>query len=82
MSTLKVNYLVNINDNGPPTFTQGIVVSAGYALTCNGGVNIAGVVTATSFSGNGSGLTNLAVVSPSKLIALQFILNPLPYYRH
>jgi len=41
--------------------------------------NITGVITATSFVGNGSGLTNVPVVSQSKSIALKMILDPLPH---
>jgi hypothetical protein len=69
-SKIQVN---SIESNSPPNIATilpyGCVVSAGYALTCNGGVNIAGVVTATSFSGDGSGLSNLAVVNTGAVIS-------------
>jgi len=51
MSFLRVDSITNRNSDGPPLFLEGITVSSGYALTCSGGVNITGVVTATSFSG-------------------------------
>ena len=47
MSKLQVDTIVNNNDNGAPTFTKGAVVT--------------GVITATSFSGNGSGLTGVGL---------------------
>ena len=47
MSKLQVDTIVNNNDNGAPTFTKGAVVT--------------GVITATSFSGNGSGLTGAGI---------------------
>jgi hypothetical protein len=43
MSKLQVDTIVNKNDDGAPTFTNGI--------------NVTGVVTATTFSGNATGLT-------------------------
>ena len=46
----------------------------GYALTCGGGTNVTGVITATSFIGDGSGITNMPVVTPGKTIALKYIL--------
>jgi len=49
MSFLRVDSITNRNSDGPPLFLEGITVSSGYALTCSGGVNITGVVTATSF---------------------------------
>ena len=79
MSVLKVNQITNKNEDGGPEFTRGITVSAGYALTCNGGIVISGIVTATSFSGDGSQITNLSVIETSKTIAVQMILDPLPY---
>ena len=74
MSTIKVDQIADRLGTGAPIITQGAVVSAGYAVTCAGGVNISGVVTATSFSGDGSALTNLTIVSPSKAIAFKKIL--------
>jgi len=82
MSFLRVDSITNRNSDGPPLFLEGITVSSGYALTCSGGVNITGVVTATSFSGDAAGVTNISGVSPGTAMAIQFVLNPLPFYRH
>ena len=82
MSTLKVNFLTNKHLDGSPLFTKGLTVASGYALTCSGGVNITGIVTATSFSGDGSNLVNLTVINAGKAVAIKYILDPLPFYRH
>jgi len=74
MSTLRVNKISNLNDDGPVEFTKGIEIPAGQLL--NGNINITGVVTATSFVGSGIGLTTLGVpgeVRTSKAIALTII---------
>jgi len=70
MSILRINQISNKTDNGSPTFTKGVVVAPGYALTCSG-INITGVITATSFSGDGTNLINLPTVSASKAVALK-----------
>ena len=51
MSKLQVDTIVNNNDNGAPTFTKGAVVT--------------GVITATTFSGNATGLSGNPIISVS-----------------
>jgi hypothetical protein len=82
MSSLRVNSITNLTQDGPPLFVNGLTVASGYALTCSGGINISGVVTATSFSGDGLALTSLPGIYPGPLIAIQTVINPLPFYRH
>ena len=48
-------------------------------LTVTGGANISGIVTATTFIGNGAGLTNIPTASIGKVYAIQTILDPLPF---
>jgi len=55
------------------SFPFGLSVSSGYALT-SGGLNVSGVVTATSFSGNGSALTDLPLAAIGKIIALYTVI--------
>lgn len=55
------------------SFPFGLSVSSGYALTA-GGLNVSGVVTATSFSGDGSALTNLPLAAVGKVIALYTVI--------
>ena len=76
MSTLRVNKISNLNDNGPVEFTKGVEVPIGQSISGSGNINIAGVVTATSFSGNGSEITTFGVpgeVNIPKSIALIII---------
>ena len=55
---------------GNANLTAG-VTTVGFLTATN--VNISGIVTATSFVGNGSGLTGLRSVTPSKSIAFAII---------
>jgi len=74
MSQLNVDLITNRDDTGAPLLVYGADVSAGYALTCSGGINITGIMTATSFSGDGANLTNLTITSAGKAYALSLIL--------
>ena len=60
MSRIRADKFVNNAATGAPQLTYGAEVVAGVGLTGAGGINITGVVTATSFSGDGSGLTGVA----------------------
>ena len=94
MPRVRVNTIVNREENGAPTFTNGLTVPAGATFELGGGVNISGiatvgfltatnmtvgVLTATSFVGDGSQLTSIPVMSTSKAIAIKYILDPLPF---
>jgi len=59
MSRVRANKLTNNAANGAPQLTFGAEVVAGVGLTGAGGINITGVVTAASFSGDGSGLSGV-----------------------
>ena len=60
MSRIRADRFVNNAVTGAPQLTYGFEVVAGVGITGAGGINITGVVTATSFSGDGSGLTGVA----------------------
>ena len=60
MSRIRADKFVNSGATGAPQLTFGAEVPVGYGITGAGGINITGVVTATSFSGDGSGLTGVA----------------------
>ena len=95
MAKLKVNTIVNRNDNGVVNLGYGASLPPGSSITAYGNanisgvttvglltasnVNVAGVVTATSFVGDGSGLQGVPTVSSSKSVALKIILDPLPF---
>ena len=56
MSKIQVDTIVNKNDNGAPTFTNGVVVTGVITAT---DANVTGIVSATSFVGSGSSLTGI-----------------------
>ena len=55
MSRVRANKLTNRAGSGAPELTYGAEVPVGYGITGAGGINITGVATAGSFSGNLSG---------------------------
>ena len=55
MSRIRADKFVNSAANGAPQLTFGAEVVAGVGLTGAGGINITGVATAASFSGNLTG---------------------------
>ena len=57
--------------NGNANFSSVGIVTAGQHSGTS--INVSGIVTATSFSGDGSGLSNLPVISEGKAIALTLI---------
>jgi hypothetical protein len=51
MSEIRVNNIANEAGTGAPTLSYGAQVPTGMGITGAGGINITGVITATSFSG-------------------------------
>ena len=74
MAKIKVNSVVNFQDDGAPELTRGATIPAGQTLDVTGDVNVTGVVTATNFVGNGSGLTQLNINTDSKVFYLKRFL--------
>lgn len=52
MSRVRADKYTNSAANGAPEFTHGVIVT--------GNANVSGVITATSFSGDGSGLSGVS----------------------
>lgn len=91
MSKLKVNSVTNLTETSSVILVKGATIPTGYELNVNGGVNSTGILTATnltltadanvgvvtasSFEGDGSGLTDLPSVSQSKVYALRQIVS-------
>jgi hypothetical protein len=91
---VKTNSIVSSNGNDDVNLIDGAIIPTWSKLTVNGNINltgvstvgilsatnaiVSGVVTATSFIGNGSQLTNISTVSISKSIALKYILSDPP----
>lgn len=89
MSTLRVNKITNLNDDGQVLLSSGLVVPSGHDLSGNviistsgvatitslvsENINITGIMTSTSFYGNASNLSNVPGVSNSKAIAYNLI---------
>ena len=57
MSQIQVDTILDKAGTGAPTLTYGVEFPVGYGITGAGGINVSGACTATSFSGDGSGLT-------------------------
>ena len=84
---VRVDSLTNKNNNGPVEVPSGLsgelaangnlystgITTVGFITTQHATV---GVVTATTFIGDGSGLTNVPTVTTSKSIALKLLLSP------
>ena len=60
MSRIRADKFVNNAATGAPQLTYRLGVVTGVGITGAGGINITGVVTASSFSGDGSGLVGVA----------------------
>jgi len=94
MARLRVDSIRNRNDDGPPSLFKGASIPSGGTLGVSGDISVigvstvgfltaqhvtVGVVTATSFVGDGSALTSLQTTSASKAYALRSLLDPLPF---
>ena len=66
MSRLRSNKVVNQAGTGAPELTYGAVVPATGTISGAGGINVSGIVTAASFSGDGSALTGVGDPSAIK----------------
>ena len=60
MSEIRVNSVIAEGGSSAPNLTYGAQVPTGMGITGAGGVNVTGVITATSFSGSGANLTGVA----------------------
>lgn len=66
MSKLKVDTLSNVNQDAGPSLLKGATIPAGKTLNVLGNINVSGIVTASSFSGDGSNLSNIGGDPTSK----------------
>lgn len=79
MSRIRVNSIVNRNDDGGPTLLKGATIPSGQIFKVESGVTVSGILTASSFVGNGSQLINLSFPPLQKAYALSLVLDSLPY---
>ena len=66
----------SIQGNDSPyavTLSQGISMASGTSITGAGNINLSGIVTATTFVGNGDGITGVEIITASRSIALSYI---------
>ena len=73
-SKIKVDSIEAYDPIGSVDIPYGAIVPSGATFTINGGMSISGVATATSFVGDGSGLTNIPVATQGTIIGLAFIV--------
>lgn len=59
--------------NSPTTLSQGAIISSGKTISGSGDINVVGIITATSFVGNGDGITGLNFATVSKTIAFSLL---------
>jgi len=71
MSSLRVNQITNLNNDGAVEFSSGITIPSGQTIT--GNITLSGVCTSTSFSGDGSLITVSGGVSNSKIFGITYI---------
>lgn len=94
MARLKVNTITDRNNSGAPLLIHGSSFPPESQLNVQGNLNLTGVstvgflsvtnvnvgiITASSFIGDGSGLVAVPVVDAGKSIALKIVLDPLPF---
>jgi hypothetical protein len=72
-SKIQVNSIEAFDPVGPVVVSYGATIPTGQSISGPGGINVTGIVTASQFSGNGSGLTGLSVATSSQVIALTYI---------
>ena len=87
-SQVRVDQITNLNGDGPTELVHGATVPIGQPFNIGGDLNITGIttvgflstqnavvgiITATSFVGDGSGLIGLQVLGEAKAIAFAYI---------
>ena len=72
MSRLRSDKVVNKAGTGAPELSFGASIPVGYGITGAGGINVTGVITATSFSGDGSSLSGVGVPGVSTTTTATF----------
>jgi len=70
MSRIRADKFVDRAATGAPEVTYGIEVPVGYGVTGDGGINIAGVVTAASFSGAATGLSGTPDITVRNIVGV------------
>jgi len=74
-SRVRVNTIEGSDGSSPVIISYGATVPSGSSFQVLGDISISGIITATSFSGDGSGLTNINIIGKQKAIAVNFIVD-------
>jgi hypothetical protein len=70
MSVIRVDSITNKTQDARPILSIGASIAPGYALTSTQ-LNVGGDIIANSFVGDGSGLTNLPVLTVPQVAAIK-----------
>ncbi len=65
---------IQTEENTAVEFSLGAIVPSGQTISGSGGVSVVGVMTATSFVGDGSGLTGVQFATVARSIAYSILL--------
>ncbi len=57
----------------PVQLPHGVEIASGYTLSASSGLVVTGILTATSFNGDGDALTGITFCSPSKAITFAIL---------
>jgi hypothetical protein len=72
-SQIQVDSIESYDPIGPVVVSYGASIPAGQSISGPGGMNVVGIITASQFSGDGTGLTGLSVATTGKVIAFTLI---------
>jgi hypothetical protein len=76
MSALRATKITDLNGTGPVEFNRGVILPAGQTISGTLVINTTGIITATTFSGSGAGVTTFGVAneaSNARVIAINLI---------
>lgn len=71
---LRVDTIESFDPVGPSIAPYGLIVPSGMTISSSGGVNVVGILSSTSFAGNGAGITGIPATTTAKAIALTIII--------
>ena len=79
MSRIRADKVINRAGTGAPELTYGASIPVGYAITGAGGVNVTGVITATTFvgalTGNATGLSGTPNITVGNIVGAALTLS-------
>ena len=73
-ATIQVNSIRSDQNSSVVSLVQGATIPSGKTISCDGNMNVVGILSATSFSGNASGLTNVLFTTSGKAISFSLIV--------